>query len=212
MAARSTIPTYGVPSERLQQLLLATHTPEVWEVTDQIVITAPTKKRRQQIHDAQMSLVIQQQLLQESINYTLAPRPEYPKMPEPAGARATKAQQAAYQAAVTHFDTLVSQWETLNRDWEASVARLQEVTDTVTARIREDSDAYTRALFGDSYDAVITYFDDQPAELWDLFQTEIQYHFKLAVRPPEVPDDGRCPHCGQVEDGEQAGKASRSSV
>lgn len=211
MANRSATPTYGAPSERLQQLLLATHTPESWDVTDQIVITAPTKKRRQQMSDAQMSIAVQQQLLSEAIKHVLANRPEYPSPPTPPDAGASKAVYAAYEAAVAGFDNLVSTWNHLNQEWEDSVERHQQVVQSISDSIAEASDSYTKGLFGAAYDDVIAYFDEQPAELWQAFQAEIQYHFKLAVRPPEIPDDGKCPSCGQVEDGEQAGKAPASS-
>lgn len=204
--------TYGNPSERLQQLLLSTHTPEAWEVTDRVSITPPTKRRRQKMTEAQMSIAVQQQLLSEAMNHVLAARPEYPTMPAAPGEGATKATYSAYEAAVSHFDKLVETWERLNKEWEDSVERHQQVVRAISDKITEDSDAYTRALFGDAYDDVIGFFDDQPSDVWEKFQSEIQYHFKLAVRPPEVPDNGTCATCGLVQDAEQAGKASESSA
>ena len=205
------ITVHGKPSERLQKLLRDTNTPEPWEVTDDIVITAPTKRRRQQMTEAQMSIAVQQQLLSEAMNYVLAARPEYPNMPAAPTEGASKAVYAAYDAAVGNFDKLVATWDDLNRQWEESVDRHQQVVRTISESITAASDDYTKALFGDAYESVIAFFDEQPSDVWERFKTEIQYHFRLAVRPPEVPDDGICPTCGHV-DAEQAGKASESSV
>lgn len=209
--ATSITPAHGKPSERLQALLLSTNPPTPYEVTDQIVVTPPTKARRQRMTEATMSIAVQQSLLAEAMNHVLAARPEYPSMPTPPAPGASKAVYAAYESAAAHFDSLVAAWENLNDKWEASVDDHQRVVQTISDRITADSEEYTKALFGDAYEAVIAYFDDQDAGLWQAFQDDIQYHFKLAVRPPQVPESGVCEHCGSVVDPEAAGKASASS-
>jgi len=201
----------GVPSERLQKLLLSTTTPEPWAVTDQIVIEPPTKRRRQQLADAEMAIAVQQKLLGEAMKHVLSRRPEYPSPPATPDKGASKATYSAYNAAAARFGELVEAWSRLNTEWEASVEHHQQVIAEISARIVTDSEAYTRALFGTAYDDVIAFFDEQPAEIWELFKTEIQYHFHLAVRPPEVPDDGICSQCGHADE-EQAGKAPEPST
>jgi hypothetical protein len=69
------------------------------------------------------------------------------------------------------------------------------------------SERYNRALFGDAYGQVIEYFDRKPVQVWNAFYVDIQNEFM------PVPEDGRCPTCGHVEDQEQVGKplASTSS-
>lgn len=199
-------------SEQLQKLLQTTNTVDPWPVTDTLVITAPTKRRRQQMTDAQTALAVSQQLLGEAMKYVLARRPEYPVLPAAPAEGASKATYAAYRAATANYAELVTAWEQLNTEWEASVGRHQQTIAGIAARITADSEAYTRALLGGAYDEVLAYFDDLPAELWESFQTEIHYHFHLAARPPLVPEDGLCPECGQVADEEQAGKVPAPSA
>ena len=118
---------------------------------------------------------------------------------------------ASNEAAVANFDKLVETWTAIKTDWEQAVDRHQQAIGAVSDKISADSDRYTQALFGDVYEQVVAFFDEQSPELWEAFQTDIQTHFRLIAAPPEVPDDGRCRQCGHVEDVEQAGKAPESS-
>jgi hypothetical protein len=82
----------------------------------------------------------------------------------------------------------------------AHLERIQQVTFGATER-------YNRALLGDAYAAVMEYFDDKPVQVWNAFYADIQNEFM------PVPEDGRCPTCGHIDDQDQAGKplASTSS-
>lgn len=202
--------TGPVLSERLQQLLADTAMPTPYPVTDSIVVAPPTKRRRDDMRDAQIRVMASQQLLNQIIEHAFPPRPAYPDMPAAPPATATAKHLAAYQSAVEGFDKLVANWETLNAAWDAEVARHQEAIENLAAKIAEDSSAYTRALFGGSYQAVIDFFDDHPIELWEAFNRDVQKHFGLIA--DTLPDDGTCAECGHVVDAEQAGKAPTPST
>jgi hypothetical protein len=213
-AIRTAIPpsAAGVPSERLQKLLQKTNRPDPYPVTDRLSIEPPNKKRLDDLRDSQMEIAIAQQVLDQLMRHVLPVRPEFPIPPEPPAGKATKAQYAGYERAVEQFQVLVAGWEKLNQEWQAAVTRHQEAMDETSKRITENSHRYTRALFGAVYDEVLEFFGEQDPDLWDAFQIDLQQHFRIIATPPEVPDDGKCPHCGRIEDEEQAVKAGKSSA
>lgn len=200
------------PSERLQKLLLAAAVPDPYEVTEGIVITVPTRHRRQVMADLELATTANRSVLVKLIDMELPKRPECPVMPEPPSSKLTKATYAAYESAVEQYRTLESEWERLDQEWQSAVEKHRELINSISEKMTANSEAYTKALLGNAYDDVLEFFDDQPAELWQAFQADLMYHFKLAVRPPEVPDDGTCPECGKIVDEEQAGKAPGSSA
>lgn len=210
------------PSQRLQQLLAKVAVAQPYEVTEDIVISPPTKRRRDAMSDANMNLQIQNSVLQKAISRVGPARPEYPKAPvppEPLGKNPRPDHLESYQAAVSeygtaveHFQKLVSEWETQLGNWEAGVARQQEALDDISEKIQSEAKRYTRELFGDSHDAVVEFFDGQPPELWDVFVDDIKQAFGIIPKPEQLPDDGSCPSCGHIEDVEQAGKAPTSET
>lgn len=91
-------------------------------------------------------------------------------------------------------------------DWEVSRQTAQEKVDGLNQQHAEAEADFEKAFFGGAYDAVMEFFEDKPA-LWDKFVPDIRSEFL-----PAVPDDGKCPTCGHVEDEEAAGKAPESST
>jgi hypothetical protein len=92
----------------------------------------------------------------------------------------------------------------LKPDAEATQEQLSTLSDEVT-KARTD---YEKAFFGDAYDKVIAYFDDEsiPTKLWEAFVVDIRNEFL-----PVAPEDGVCPTCGHVDD-ETAGKELEPST
>jgi hypothetical protein len=67
-------------------------------------------------------------------------------------------------------------------------------------KIVNDAEAeYNRLFFGDQHDAVMAFFADKPQQHWDAFCVDIK-----AALMPALPADGKCQHCGNIVDSEQA--------
>jgi hypothetical protein len=81
---------------------------------------------------------------------------------------------------------------------------LNGLSDEIT-KARED---YERAFFGDAYDAVTAYFDDDslPTQFYGAFVEDIKAEFL-----PAAPADGKCVTCGRVDE-ETAGKEPEPST
>src|SRR5262245_42515501 len=85
---------------------------------------------------------------------------------------------------------------------KVSVESLQEIQRVVD----KAGDEYDRALFGDRYDAVMAYFANEQAAVWNAFYKDVQDTFL------PTPPDGKCPACGRMADEDQAGKPVASST
>lgn len=76
-------------------------------------------------------------------------------------------------------------------------ASAEEIKD-IQQRIDESTEAYTRALYGDEYEAVEAYFADQAAWKAELFANAVKQQFL------RLPGDDGCPVCsyepGELED------------
>jgi hypothetical protein len=85
----------------------------------------------------------------------------------------------------------------------------ESAMNALTAEVTKASEDYDRAFFGDAYEAVVKYFEDDaiPVQMWTAFVEDIRSEFL-----PAVPEDGKCPTCGHVEDEEALGKAPESSI
>lgn len=177
----------GAPSERLLKLAIDSHVPDPYEVTDTIVIEPLTKKRGTALREAHMSLLVYQTLLNAAMQRTNTPRPD------PPAAGASEDVLAAHEVAVQKWQTEIAGNEQTLKDLGDNIAKAEE--------------QYNRAFFGDSHDAVMEFFETQPQRLWDAFVEDIKSEFL-----PAAPKDGVCPTCGNVEDEEEAGKASKSST
>lgn len=76
----------------------------------------------------------------------------------------------------------------------------------LTKYIKDAERTYNEAFFGDQYESVTSFFATQDAQLWKVFEADIQKQFF-----PHQPVDGKCPTCGHVVDEEAEGKASEPS-
>lgn len=171
-------------SARLLELHAETNNPEPYEITDQLVVTPPTRTRVKAMNTAEMKLYFSQQVLNEALSRASVPRPVLAD-------GATDDQRLAHAQAVG--------------EWTAG-----RITDEELAAIGEQVSAaeaeYERAFFGDVYDDLIEFFEDKPG-LWAKFVPDIKTAFG-----PKAPEDGVCPSCGKVVDEESAGKAPESST
>jgi hypothetical protein len=91
-------------------------------------------------------------------------------------------------------------------EWVAEREAAQEKVDSINKQHAAAETDFEKAFFGDAHEAVIEYFEDKPV-LWDKFVPDIRSEFL-----PAVPDDGKCPTCGHVNDEEAEGKAPESSI
>ncbi len=213
----------AVPSERLRKLIASeAKVSEPYDVTDTISVKPLTPKRSDAMATAATGISIQNSLMNKAMRRAAAPRPAYPTPPAPPEAPTNfkdPKQVAAYEKAVGSYEKaieawrgLVAEWERLQANWEAELERLEGAMNAAADKVQQHSDEYTKAMFGDAYDAVIEFFDDQPIEWWNAFVTDIKDAFGIAAKPSQVPDDGCCKECGHVVDEEKAGKAPESST
>lgn len=77
--------------------------------------------------------------------------------------------------------------------------------ENIQAVVTGASERFNRALFGEQYGAVMEYFDGEPVQVWNAFYADIQDKFM------PLPEGGKCPTCGHIEDAEQAGKPLAST-
>lgn len=84
----------------------------------------------------------------------------------------------------------------------------EDVLNGLSAEITKAREDYERAFFGDAYDAVTAYFDDDslPTQFYGAFVEDIKAEFL-----PAAPDDGKCATCGRVDE-ETAGKEPAPST
>lgn len=69
--AVASIPSFGVPAGRLAELQAETNLSKPYVVTENIVITPPTKARADAIRESQMVVLIYNQLLNEAMKRTV---------------------------------------------------------------------------------------------------------------------------------------------
>lgn len=172
-------------SARLLELSAEFSTPEPYPVTDTIVVQPPTRTRRKAMNAAEMKMYLCSQLLAQALNAASAPEPEVADEP-------TDPKQ---------FDKV-----TAHAEWSVAREAAQEKVTGINEQHAAAEADFEKAFFGDAYDAVIEYFEDKPL-VWDKFVPDIRSEFL-----PAVPDDGKCPTCGRVNDEEAAGKAPESST
>jgi hypothetical protein len=166
-------------SARLLELSAETNNPEPYPVTETLIVYPPTRTRRKAMNAAEMKMYLCSQLLSQAINTSSSPEPELPEDP-------TDEQQVEH-----------AQWLVDRAEAQAKLAGINEQHDSAEID-------YEKAFFGDSYKAVMEFFEDKPL-LWDKFVPDIRAEFL-----PVVPDNGQCPTCGHVGDEEAAGKAPES--
>jgi hypothetical protein len=114
--------------------------------------------------------------------------------------KSLKAAQAAYLMTGAQL-VKVQQEQTADQD---TISRIQDLLDKADER-------YNIALFGDSYQEVIDYYEDLQEEFWDAMYVDIH---EALVNRVDLPED-TCSKCGQKIDkgeGEGSGKDESSST
>lgn len=208
MAARGTIaarngntPKFGTPTGKFLELSQKTNKPGSYEITAQLAVAPPTKRRREQMRDAEQRMVIGQAQL--NIAYSLAnvPSPPMPATPpKPDG----DDEQAA---AAAEYKQDLAQWKAEVAQWRDNLFAAQQQIAEYTAQIKQADADYDRAFLGDDYEKIVEFFDEQGESLWDEFRVDLSKHWL-----PSRPDDGTCPTCGHIDDEDTAGKAIKSSI
>lgn len=82
----------------------------------------------------------------------------------------------------------------------------RETLQQVEALVQKAAESYDRALFGDAYGDIMRMSQSWTGKRWNAFYEDVQNTFL------PVPQDGRCPQCGNIVDEEAAGKAPASST
>ncbi|OIN80868.1 hypothetical protein [Mycobacterium malmoense] len=170
---------FGQLSGRLLELSVKTLVPDPYPVTDKISVEAPTKRRAETMRDTHAEMLVYQALLNDAVKRAGEPRPQ-PPTAEPG--------QEPTGEEVDEHNRLVAEWETAVADWESRAAANNTEMAALSTKVREVTDAYNRAFFGDAHDDVMAFFADQPQALWDAFIEDIQDHF--LPHPPTDDDEG----------------------
>jgi hypothetical protein len=171
-------------SERLMKLHVDTNCPQPYEVADGVFVKPPSRKRREEMNNAEMRIYLATSLLNEAANRNIPPAPSEGKTGE-------------------------AEWKAAKAEWDLQVKASQDEMNGFSEQITNARTDYDKAFFGDAYDTVIELFDDEdlPVQLWDEFVTDIKNEFLPTAK---LPEDGTCAECGQVVDEEQAGKLQAS--
>lgn len=207
MAARNSVaarngntPKFGLPTGKFLELSQKTNRPGPYPITDQLVVPPPTKKRREQMRDAEQRMVIGQAQL--NIAYSLANVPSPPMPGQTAVAKVEDAdEQAGLDAAAgAEYKQDMAQWKREVAQWRDNLFNAQQQIGEYTKQIKQADVDYDRAFLGDDYEKIVEFFDEQDESLWDEFRRDLAKHWV-----PSQPDD-------DVEDEEEAGKALKSST
>lgn len=208
-------PKFGLPTGKFLALSQKTNKPEPYEVTDQLSVLPPTKKRREQMSSALSRMTVGQAQL--NIAYALSripvpPVPEQRRIVEPAtdlkgvaAKRSADEYQRQLDAAAADFKQEMQAWKPEVQQWRENLTAASKTIDEHTDLVRKAEIDYDRAFFGESYDDLTEFFDDQDETLWTEFIGDVRKHWA-----PSEPDEGTCGTCGHVEDEEEAGKDTKS--
>lgn len=159
---------------------------EPYVVTEGLVITPLTRRRRKNLRATQSAYMLAAARLAEVVKEQTDPEPMVHE---------------EKQADGTLVRTITTPRPNTDNDQDL-VNRIQKLTDEAEA-------AYDNALFGNAYDAVIAYFDDQPDEYWDAFYTDFHNRMVHRISPPE----NECTKCGRTfEEAGEEGKDESSST
>lgn len=199
---------YGELSERLLKLSIDTNVPEPYPVTDKIIVEPPTKKRGEEMRDAHTKILVSQTLLNALLT-KIDNRPTPPVVPDELPEDATEEMRAEHAAVEAAYEEAAAGYEVALANWEEECKAAETQSEELATTIKDATDQYHRAFFGDTHDALMAFFDDKPQKLWDAFVDDIKSEFLGIVH---APADGTCPTCGQVADAEEAGKALSSST
>lgn len=204
-----------MPVGKFLELSQKTNKPAPYEVTDKLVVLPPTKKRREQMGSALSRMTVGQAQL--NIAYALSrvpapPVPEQRQIVEPSkdlkgdeGKAAATDYQKKIDDAAAEFKRDLQAWKPEVQQWRENLTAAQETINEHTELVRKAEIDYDRAFFGESYEDLSEFFDDQDETLWSEFIADVRKHWA-----PAEPEDGTCATCGHVEDEEEAGKDTKS--
>lgn len=116
----------------------------------------------------------------------------------------TRARRKQLKAAQAAYMLTGGQLADAQREGDAS----QEVISRIQTLLEKAEESYDRALFGDSYDELVAYYDPLQEEFWDAMYQDV--HDLLVNRVPT--DDHRCQRCGRPFDEDAEGKDESSST
>lgn len=160
---------------------------EPYVVTDGLVISPMTRRRRKKLRATQSAYMLAAARLAEVVKQETDPDP------------------------IVHEDTLedgtvvrtITNPRPKGDNDQDMINRIQTLTDEAEA-------AYDTALFGDVYDDVMAFFEDQPDEYWDAFYTDVHNRLVHRIAPPE----NECTKCGRPfeEEAGEEGKGQSSST
>ena len=177
----------GELSPRLLELSAKTISIEPYVVTEKIVIRQ-TRKRREELHAAWLDIGRCQTKLTAMVKRANVPPPE------PPGDDATPEQIATHDAALA--------------EWNSAMEAIEAESTQVNSEVKDATERYERAFFGDAYDDIMELSQDWELDFWDAFKADVNDYFMKGVNPPP---DGISEN-GEVIDLEEAGKAQSSST
>lgn len=206
-------PKLGVPTGKFLALSQKTNKPGPYEITDVLTVEPPTKKRNEQMRDAERRQLIGQAQLNIAYNLSNVPAPPMPAPPvevkpapledegEQAPAAAAKAQQANTDAQAQYKRDL-DQWKQDVTVWRANLEQAQQQIGELNDQVRRAEADWDRAFLGPQHDEIVEFFDDLDESLWLEFRNDLRRHWV-----PSQPADDL-----DIEDEEEAGKALKSST
>lgn len=203
-------PKFGLPVGKFLELSQKTNKPGPYPITSKLVVTPPTKKRREQMRDAERRIVVGQAQLNIAYSLTSVPAPPLPAQAPAAPiadlgddatdddkAAAVAAAEEANKAAAAEYKRDVAVWKTEVGQWRENLTGAQNQINELTEQVKQAEIDYDRAFLGDQYDEIVEFFDEQDESLWEEFRIDLAKHWV-----PSQPD---------TED-EEAGKPSKSST
>lgn len=208
-------PKFGVPVGKFLELSQKTNKVGPYDITDELSVPPPTKKRNEQIRDARQRAVVAQAQLNIAYSLSGMPGPPLPapaaevkpaKLPddadEDAKTAAVDAATAANVAAAAEYKLEVAEWKQDIRQWRANLNEVQkQIAEFSDAGVKADED-YERAVLGPDYDRIVEFFDELDESLWSQFRDDLNKHWV-----PSQPADDLDP-----DDEVEVGKAPKSST
>jgi hypothetical protein len=182
-----------VPTGKFLELSKKTNKVGAYDITDELSVPAPTKKRNEQMRDAERRQLIGQAQLNIAYNLSNVPPPP---MPEPPAGDDDKPEAAAQYARD------LSQWKNEVTQWRANLDQAQSQIGELSQSVQGAEADWDRAFLGPQHDDIVAFFDELDEQLWLDFRNDLRKHWV-----PSQPADDLDP-----EDEDEAGKALKSST
>lgn len=204
-------PKFGVPTGKFLELSQKTHKVGPYEITDQLSVPKPTKKRNEAMRDAERRQVIGQAQLNIAYNLSNVPAPPMPEPPKaplvsvgvedsPEEAEARMA--AATAEAAEKYGHALEGWKREIGQWRANLEQAQKQVSEISESVLAAENDWDQAFLGPQHDEIIEFFDELDEQLWLDFRNDLRKHWV-----PSQPADDL-----DLEDEDEAGKALKSST